>query len=158
MRRPRPQPPSTATTAATNVASLASEATAGTDLAAPGGDDVLPLAGVPYGDDAAAGPPTPIRAAPVRAGGDIRPPVKLRHVPPVYPELARVARIEGHVVLECTIGPEGRIVEVTILSGPPLLRTAAAEAVRQWLYRPTLLNEVAVPVVMTVTVHFTLSR
>jgi protein TonB len=84
--------------------------------------------------------------------------VKLRHVPPVYPELARVARIEGHVVLECTIGPEGRIVEVTILSGPPLLRTAAAEAVRQWLYRPTLLDEVAVPVVMTVTVRFTLSR
>ena len=137
------------------------DAPAASDLPGPGSDDALPClvdcnTGVPGGDPlgsaSAAAPP-----AAVRPGGDIRPPVKLRHVAPVYPEIARLTRIEGNVVLECTISPEGRIVDARVLSGPPLLQAAAAEAVQQWVYRPTLLNGVAVPVIMTVTVHFTLS-
>jgi len=76
-------------------------------------------------------------------------------VPP-YPEVARVAHVQGDVVLDCTISSEGRVVDVKTLSGPILLQAAAADAVRQWLYRPTLLNGVPVPVVMTVTVHFAL--
>jgi protein TonB len=77
---------------------------------------------------------------------------------PVYPEIARAARVQGNVVLDCTISREGRVVDVKVLSGHVLLQPAAVEAVRQWLYRPTLLNGVPVPVVMTVTVRFTLDR
>jgi protein TonB len=113
--------------------------------------------GAPDGDRRGMGSPARVRP-PVRPGGDIRPPAKLRHVAPAYPDVARAARVEGSVVLECTISPEGRTVDVRVLGGPPLLREAAAEAVQQWVYRPTLLNGVAVPVIMTVTVHFTLSR
>jgi protein TonB len=115
--------------------------------------------GVPGGDPTAlvpgAGPPT-APTGPIRPGGDIRPPVKVRNVVPVYPEIARVTSVQGVVVLDCTIGVDGRVDDVKVLGGPPLLRTAAVDAVRQWLYRPTLLNGVAVPVVMTVTVRFTL--
>jgi len=113
----------------------------------PGGD---PTALVPGG-----GPPS-APAAPIRPGGDIRPPVKVRNVVPVYPEIARVARVQGTVVLDCTIGVDGRVDDVKVLGGPALLQAAAVDAVRQWLYRPTLLNGVAVPVVMTVTVRFML--
>ena len=115
--------------------------------------------GVPGGDtstlDVGAGPP-PAPVGPIRTGGDIRPPLKVRNVVPPYPEVARVAHVQGDVVLDCTISNEGRVVDVKILSGPILLQAAAVDAVRQWLYRPTLLNGVPVPVVMTVTVHFAL--
>jgi protein TonB len=94
--------------------------------------------------------------APVRTGGDIRPPLKVRNVVPPYPEVARAAHVQGDVVLDCTISNEGRVVDVKVLSGPILLQAAAVDAVRQWLYRPTLLNGVPVPVVMTVTVRFAL--
>lgn len=117
--------------------------------------------GVPGGDptalDVGAGPP-PAPAGPIRPGGDIRPPLKVRNVVPVYPEIARVARVQGTVVLDCTIGVDGRVDDVKVLGGPALLQAAAVDAVRQWLYRPTLLNGVAVPVVMTVTVRFLLGR
>src|SRR5438552_1323787 len=75
-------------------------------------------AGDPGGAEPAASATPP---AAVRAGGDIRAPLKLRHVAPAYPDLARIARIEGDVVLECTISPEGRVVDIRVLSGPPLL-------------------------------------
>jgi len=94
--------------------------------------------------------------APIRPGGDIRPPLKVRNVVPPYPEVARAAHVQGDVVLDCTISNEGRVVNVKVLSGPILLQAAAVDAVRQWLYRPTLLNGVPVPVVMTVTVRFAL--
>jgi protein TonB len=115
--------------------------------------------GVPGGDPTAlvvgAGPPL-APAGPIRPGGDIRPPLKVRNVVPAYPEIALAARVQGVVVLDCTINTEGRVTDVKVLGGPVLLQAAAADAVRQWLYRPTLLNGVAVPVVMTVTVRFTL--
>jgi len=116
--------------------------------------------GVPGGDPDASpggGGPPPAPLAPVRTGGVISPPVKVHHVAPVYPEIARVARVQGDVVLDCTLSAEGRVADVRILSGPVLLQPAAADAVRQWVYRPTLLNGVAVPVIMTVTVRFTLA-
>jgi protein TonB len=93
---------------------------------------------------------------PVRLGGLIREPVKLRHVPPVYPEIARAARVHGLVVLECTLTPEGHVADIRVVSGHPLLAPAARRAVEQWLYKPTLLNGVPVPVIMTVTVKFEL--
>lgn len=97
-------------------------------------------------------PPTP-----VRAGSGIEEPRKTRHVPPVYPPEALAARVQGQVILECTIGPDGKVVELKTLRGHPLLADAARTAVRQWEYEPTALNGVAVPVVMTVTVSFKLS-
>ena len=75
---------------------------------------------------------------------------------PVYPPHARSARVEGSVILEAVIGPTGRVTDVKVLRSAPLLDEAAMEAVLQWEYTPTLLNGVPVPVVMTVTVNFTL--
>ena len=92
---------------------------------------------------------------PVRVGGLIQPPRKLRHVDPVYPELAKRARVAGVVVLECLIDREGRVRSVQVVTGIPLLDASAVAAVRQWAYSPTLLNGVPVEVVMTVTVRFT---
>ena len=96
-------------------------------------------------------------ALPVRVGAQVKEPRKLRHVTPRYPEIARAARVQGVVVLECLIDEQGRVKEVKLLRGLPLLDQAAIEAVKQWLYTPTLLNGVPVPVVMTVTVNFRLS-
>ena len=92
---------------------------------------------------------------PVRVGGHIQAPRKIRHVDPAYPELARTAGVSGIVILECVIDREGRVQSVQVLSGHPLLKAAAVHAVGQWAYTPTRLNGVPVAVVMTVTVRFT---
>jgi len=84
---------------------------------------------------------------------------KLIHqVTPVYPPLARQARIEGTVQLQAFIGRDGRIRDLRVTSGHPLLIPAAVEAVRQWVYRPTTLNGSPVEVLTTVDVNFTLKR
>jgi len=93
----------------------------------------------------------------LRVGGSIQEPRKLRNVNPVYPPDAIQARVQGVVILECTISPTGKVVQVKPLRGIPLLTEAAIEAVRQWEYTPTELNGVPVPVIMTVTVNFKLS-
>lgn len=94
--------------------------------------------------------------APVRVGGVIRPPVKTRHVAPDYPAVASAARVQGVVILEVVIGPDGRVVDSTVLRSIPLLDQAARDAVLQWEFTPTLVNGQPVPVIMTVTVQFTL--
>jgi protein TonB len=99
--------------------------------------------------------PPPTQA--VRVGGQIKEPKKLKDVKPVYPDIAKQARVQGVVILECTISPQGKVTNVTVLRGIPLLDAAAIEAVKQWVYTPTLLNGVPVPVIMTVTVNFRLS-
>ena len=81
---------------------------------------------------------------------------KTKDVPPTYPPVAQAARVQGIVILEAVIGPSGRVTEVKVLRSVPLLDAAAVAAVRQWEYTPTLLNGVLVPVIMTVTVNFTL--
>jgi protein TonB len=93
---------------------------------------------------------------PVRVGGGIKPPTKLKHVAPEYPELALTARARGVVIVEALIGPDGRVREAKVLRGVPLLDEAALAAVRQWVYTPTLIDGVPVPVLMTVTVNFSL--
>jgi protein TonB len=100
-------------------------------------------------------PPPPQKA--IRVGGQIKEPKKLKHVAPEYPDIAKQARVQGVVILECTISPQGKVTDVKILRGIPLLDQAAVTAVRQWVYTPTLLNGVPVPVIMTVTVNFKLS-
>jgi protein TonB len=101
-------------------------------------------------------PPRPAGSGPLRVGGQIKEPKKLTDVRPVYPEVAKQARVQGVVILECTISPEGRVTDTRVLRGVPLLDGAAIDAVRQWTYAPTLMNGVPVPVLMTVTVNFAL--
>jgi protein TonB len=72
--------------------------------------------------------------------------------------MARAAGIQGIVIIEATIGADGHVVNARVLRSRPLLDEAALAAVRSWEYTPTLLNGVPVPVIMTVTVQFALSR
>lgn len=102
-------------------------------------------------------PPAPSAPMPVRVGGDIKEPRKLVDAPPVYPDIAKQARVQGIVILECTIAPTGEVEKVEVIRGIPLLDQAAIDSVKQWRYTPTLLNGVPVPVIMTVTVNFRLS-
>jgi protein TonB len=105
----------------------------------------------------ASGPPQAIEPPTVvQVGGDIRPPRKVSGANPAYPPLAIAARLEGLVVLECTIAPDGRVVDLRVLRGHPLLDAAAVQAVSGWTYVPTLLNGRPVSVLMTVTVRFQL--
>ncbi len=97
------------------------------------------------------GPPKP-----VRVGGSIKEPRKLKDTQPVYPAIAKQARVQGIVILECTIDHRGKVSKVKILRGIPLLDQAAIDAVEQWEYEPTLLNGVPATLVMTVTVNFSL--
>jgi TonB family protein len=92
----------------------------------------------------------------IRVDGAIQPPRKTRDVRPVYPQIAQSARVQGVVKIEATIDRDGRVAEARMLRSIPLLDQAALDAVRQWEYEPTLLNGVAVPVILTVTVNFTL--
>ena len=103
--------------------------------------------------------PAPLPAAPIRVrqGGVVKEAVVVRRVEPVYPDLARRARISGEVQLEGVIGTDGRIRELKVLSGHPLLTKAALDAVSQWLYRPTTLNGEAVEVIAPITVTFRLN-
>ena len=104
-------------------------------------------------------PPPPARNEPPRhVGGVIRPPAKTVHVSPVYPAIARAAKVQGTVILEAVISTTGHVENVRILRSVQLLDDAAVEAVRQWRFTPTFLNGEPIPVVMTVTVTFTLTQ
>ncbi len=78
-------------------------------------------------------------------------------VQPVYPPMARAARVQGTVVLRAMISKNGTIENLQVVSGHPLLVRAAKDAVRQWLYRPYVLNREPVEVETQVTVNFILS-
>jgi protein TonB len=107
---------------------------------------------------AAQPPVAPPSAAPLAVGGRIRAPQKIHDVPPVYPAIAVQARIEGLVILEAVIGPDGHVRDLRVLRSVALLDQAALDAVRQWTFTPTLLNGEPVAVAMTITVQFRLSR
>jgi protein TonB len=81
----------------------------------------------------------------------------IRKVQPNYPPLARQARIQGNVVLQAVISKQGTIENLQVISGHPMLVPAALEAVKQWRYKPYLLNGDAVEVETQVTVIFSLS-
>jgi TonB family protein len=91
----------------------------------------------------------------IRVGGQIRPPIKIKEVAPVYPAIAQSARIQGDVVIEATIDEEGKVADARVVKSVPLLDQAALDAVRQWQYQPSLLNGVPTAVVTNVTVKFT---
>jgi len=81
----------------------------------------------------------------------------IKKVQPSYPPLARQARIQGTVTLQAEISKDGTIENLRLMSGHPMLAPAAIEAVKQWRYKPYLLNGEPVAVETTVMVNFTLS-
>jgi len=101
-------------------------------------------------------PPSPPPSTPVRTGGQISNPAKTKDVRPVYPAIAVANRVQGTVTIEAIIGTDGRVKDARIVQSIPLLDQSALAAVLQWQFRPTLLNGIAVPVIMSVTVNFTL--
>lgn len=104
-------------------------------------------------------PPPPIPLAhrgPYRVGGKVQEPRIIQEVQPVYPILAKAVRVQGVVVIDSVIDATGDVTEMKLVSGNPLLVTAAFDAVRQWKYRPTLLNGTPVSVEMHVVVSFNL--
>jgi protein TonB len=128
------------------------------DLVATGGTGVPTNLFTPPGDSLHAPPLTPARTDPVPVGGNIRPPTRVLYVQPVYPQIALAARKEGTVILQAVIDENGSVREVKVLRSIQLLDEAAVHAVSQWKFTPTLLNGTTVPVVMTVTVTFTLTK
>ena len=101
-------------------------------------------------------PPPPKSKGPIRVGGNVQQANLLRQVQPIYPPIAKTAHISGTVVLHAIISKDGTIEQLEYISGPPLLMKNAMDAVRQWRYRPTMLNGEPVEVDTTVSVVFTL--
>jgi protein TonB len=104
-------------------------------------------------------PVQPTSTAPLRVrGGVVRLAQPVYRVEPRYPQAAIIARISGPVELEGIIGIDGRIHELRARKGNPVLVPAALDAVRQWVYEPTLLNGKPVEVIAPITVIFRLTR
>ena len=98
-----------------------------------------------------------VRTAPLPVGGNVQAAKLIYQPKPLYPTLARAARVSGVVRFTAIIGREGAIENLTLISGPALLVVAAQDAVKQWRYKPTLLNNEPVEVVTQIDVIFTLS-
>ena len=94
----------------------------------------------------------------IKIGGSVQQARLIRQPKPVYPPLAKQARISGTVHLGAIIAKDGTIQKLEVISGHPLLVPAAIEAVKQWVYQPTLLNGEPVEVQTTIDVNFTLSQ
>jgi periplasmic protein TonB len=94
----------------------------------------------------------------IRVGGNVQSAKLVKQPKPMYPPLAKQARIQGTVRFTAIIGRDGAIQNLTLVSGHPLLVPSATEAVRQWVYQPTLLNGEPVEVVTQIDVNFTLSQ
>jgi protein TonB len=103
-------------------------------------------------------PPPPKPTGPAKIGGNVVAANLINPVKPVYPPLAKMARQQGTVKFEAMISKEGTIEELKVVSGPPLLIQAATDAVKQWRYRPTILNGEPVEVQTTIDVNFSLSN
>ena len=95
---------------------------------------------------------TPIVVSPEEASEHL-----IRQIPPAYPNIARVAHVEGEVLLEATVSKEGMPGNLKLVSGPPMLVQASMEAVRQWQYEPFLRDQQPVEVIFKITVRFSLT-
>jgi len=117
----------------------------------------------PLGRFKSGGDPVPVPAptgeeTPVRVGGQVEGAKLIFQVKPAYPEMARMARVQGAVRLEAVISKEGTVASLKVVSGPPLLVKAAFDAVARWRYQPTLLNGEPVEVATEIEVTFTLGE
>jgi periplasmic protein TonB len=101
-------------------------------------------------------PPPPAKT--VRIGGKIVAPKLVHTVQPEYPELARAARVSAMLVLEALVGFDGHVKTVTVLRGHPLLDPSAIDAVKQWRYKPLLLNGEPTQFILTVTIMFNIQN
>ena len=102
--------------------------------------------------------PAPAKAAPTRVGGRVKAPRPIFQPAPEYPPLARQARIQGQVEIDAILDEQGNVIEMKVVSGPPLLYQAAQEALRKWKYEPTYLNDQPIAVQMIVTITFVLGQ
>lgn len=112
----------------------------------------------PAGVTPPAAPDAPAPPQRIRVGGNVAQNNLMVKVTPAYPPVAKQARIQGVVVLNATINKDGTIQSLDVVSGHPLLVDAATDAVKQWVYRPTLLNGNPVEVTTQIDVNFTLSQ
>jgi protein TonB len=106
-------------------------------------------------------PPAAKKEAPpqrIKVGGNVQSAMIIRKTPPVYPQLAKSARVSGVVHLAAVISKDGTIQELHSLGGPALLIQAAMDAVKTWVYKPTMLNGEPVQVETTIDVNFTLNQ
>jgi len=107
-------------------------------------------------------PPPEVKQAQVtkqiRVGGNVQAANLIKKITPVYPALAKSARIQGTVRFTAIIGKDGTIQNLQLVSGHPMLVQSATEAVKQWIYKPTLLNDEPVEVITQIDVNFTLSQ
>jgi TonB family protein len=94
----------------------------------------------------------------LKSGAKVMPPKLVKQVDPVYPEIARRARVEGAVILEATTDTYGRVASVKVLRGIPLLDQSAIDALRQWVYEPMVVDGKPRPVTFTVTMQFRLNE
>jgi len=94
----------------------------------------------------------------IRVGGNVQAANLINQVRPIYPPLAKQARISGTVELSAIIGKDGRVQDLKVVRGHPLLVQAALDAVKNWIYKPTLLNGEPVEVSTTIDVNFTLAQ
>jgi protein TonB len=126
----------------------------------PGGQMGGVLGGIIGGVRGQSLPPPPKAAAPkapIRVGGRVKAPRPISTPQPLYPVLARGAKIEGDVVIDAVIDTTGNVVEMRVINGHPLLIQSAMNALKQWRYEPTYLNEEPVSVQLMVTIRFRLS-
>lgn len=131
----------------------------------PGGSAGGIIGGILGGVPSAAPPPPPPKKEEVkpktperiRVGGNVQAANLVRRIVPVYPPLAKQARVQGTVKFSAIIGKDGTIQNLQLISGHPLLVPSATEAVKQWVYKPTLLNGEPVEVVTQIDVNFSLS-
>ncbi|MGO9259563.1 MAG: energy transducer TonB [Bryobacteraceae bacterium] len=107
-------------------------------------------------------PPPPKKAVAtpqrIKVGGNVQQAMLINQPHPLYPPLAKQARIQGVVELNAIIGKDGTVQNLTVVKGHPLLVQSALDAVKQWRYKPTLLNGEPVEVQTTIDVNFTLSQ
>jgi protein TonB len=104
-----------------------------------------------------AAPTQPAVSQPVRVGGNIQEGQLIKKVTPIYPQSAKLGRIQGTVRFEATISKSGTIRDLRVLGGPLGLTQAAGDAVKQWIYRPTLLNGEPIEVLTQIEVTFSLN-
>jgi len=90
----------------------------------------------------------------LRVGRDVRAPLKIVDMKPLYPDSARAAQVKGVVILDVTIAIDGSVSNARVLRSIPIFDQAAIDAVRQWKFEPTLLNGTPVEVEMAVTINF----
>lgn len=138
-----------------------------TDEVAPRGVPVLDASSLTGGTESlgelittprtVAAPPDPPRpVAQVRVADLPVAPRKIADARPIYPEMARAARVEGTVVVEAVLDISGRVTQLRVLRSVPMLDPAALDAVRQWRYTPSLYGGHPVSVLMTITMRFQL--